>query len=339
MAVTLRDVAARAGVSPVVVSRVLHNRAQSIRVSEATAERVRVAAKELGYRVNVMARAFRQRQTHMIGVLHGVRFGRPMFNQGSMYFAALMDGIVEGAFRHEYAVTLCPKLYGHSPEESMEDGRFDGLVWYSTEPSKENEEMLANCSVPLVILHGTAAEGRRHPTVVCDNDGGVGFAVNHLFELGHRRIGFALDRRTLNGEFLIRYEAFRRHLRRLGVTVTPADLVGIHGGLPEIEEAMLQKRYTAIFAQEDDTAGRIMQAAQGLGISVPDELSIVGFDSTPFCDQLRPRLTSVRQPLTEMGNRAIDLLIQSIRGETIEQPNVVLPCSLDVRESTAPKAP
>ena len=84
-----------ANVSPVVVSKVLHNKANGVRVSEATAERVRVAAKELGYRVNVWARNFRNQQAMMIGVLNGMGKERPLFNQGPRYFATLMDGIVD----------------------------------------------------------------------------------------------------------------------------------------------------------------------------------------------------------------------------------------------------
>ena len=133
MGVTQRDVAARAGVSPVVVSRVLHNKAASVRVSAATAERVRKAAEELNYRRNASAQNFRLQQTSTIGILHGLGFARPEFDGASRYFAKLMDGMIEGAFEHEYAVTLCPKLHGDNPLDAMGDGRFDGIVWYSTQ--------------------------------------------------------------------------------------------------------------------------------------------------------------------------------------------------------------
>src|SRR5476649_181797 len=110
MAVTLKDVAKVANVTPTVVSRVLHNKASTVRVSPATAERVRVAAAQLGYRVNIMARNFRDRQTKTIGVLNGRGLTRPLFAKGPRYFATLMDGIVDGCFAHGYSVTLCPQL-------------------------------------------------------------------------------------------------------------------------------------------------------------------------------------------------------------------------------------
>jgi len=128
MPVTMKDVAARAGVTPTVVSHVLHNRAATVRVSEATAVRVRQAAKDLGYRLNIVARNFRAGQTFMIGVLHGVGFDRSRLGDHSRYLASLFDGIIDGAFEHGYAVTLCPKLLGNHPEDAMADGRFDGLI-------------------------------------------------------------------------------------------------------------------------------------------------------------------------------------------------------------------
>src|SRR5258708_1933147 len=143
MPVTLRDVASKAGVSPVVVSRVLQNKAKAIRVSEATAERVREAALELGYRCNVFARNFRAQQTFTLGVLHGTGFARPRFDSGSRYFGALVDGLIDGAFRQGYSVTFCPKLLSQTPEDAMCDGRFDGLIWYSSVSSDENLDAIA----------------------------------------------------------------------------------------------------------------------------------------------------------------------------------------------------
>src|SRR5579862_165990 len=225
---TMRDVAARAGVGATVVSRVLSGKGDGIRVSEATAERVRQAAALLGYRLNVTAKQFRERQTLMIGVLHGTGFGRPYLHGSSQYFAALMDGIIDGAFEHGYSVTLCPKLLGSSPEDAMSDGRFDGLVWYSTARSAANRKMLEGCSVPLVLIHtpGKTFQGR-FPTVICDNDQGIGLAVDHLVSLGHRRIAF-LDQLGDDFEELdLRQAAFMRHLGLYGLKVSERDSISI----------------------------------------------------------------------------------------------------------------
>ena len=334
MPVTMREVAARAGVTPTVVSRVLHNKATSIRVSEATAERVRVAARDLGYRVNVMARNFRERQTMMIGVLHGMGFPRMEFSGRSRYFAVLMDGIVEGAFEHGYSVTLCPKLLGDHPEDAMSDGRFDGLVWYSTHPSEENHQMIESCSTPLVLIH-TPAEtfDNRFASALCDNFQGVGLAVDHLVELGHRRIAFAHDQ---FGELDIRLNAFRAHMERHGLTVSDSDVIEVPWDGTQGRDYFLGgPRHTAIVGAHDSIAGVLLEGAARYGIRVPEDLSITGFDSTRFCDELRPALTSVSQPLSVLGRCAVEMLVKRINGETVLHPQVIFPCGLDIRGSTA----
>jgi LacI family transcriptional regulator len=332
MSVTMRDVAARAGVTPTVVSRVLHNKATAIRVSEATAERVRQAAIDLGYRVNVMARNFRERQTMMIGVLHGIGFDRPLLDKGSRYFASLMDGIIEGAFEHGYSVTLCPKLLGQTPEDAMSDGRFDGLVWYSTLPSQENREMLRRCSVPMVLIHTKAAEyGNRYPAVTCDNEQGIGLAVDHLISLGHERIGFAYEAHIPFSESAIRAGAYRSHMQERGLRVTDCDFIDA-GDLDNYLSQPL--RHTAILAHNEGLAAHVLRKAFSVGISIPQDLSVVGFDSTGYCEELTPKLTSIYQPLAEMGRGAINLLVQSIGGNTPNPLELIYPCSLDIRGST-----
>ncbi len=338
----MRDVAARAGVTPTVVSRVLHNKANAVRVSEATAERVREAAKDLGYRVNVFARNFRDRQTHMIGVLHGVGFNRPVFAHNSHYIATLMDGIVEGAFRHGYAVTLCPKLMGQTPEDAMSDGRFDGLIWYSTVPSEENGAMLRGCTSPLVMVHAQAEEfAGCFPIVACDNDQGVALALEHLAGLGHRRIAFARQGDLEFSESTLRVRTFLAWMKAHGLHADESDVI-----LSDYDHVGVDKylaagpRHTAIFAHNDDLAAAFVERAPTFGLRVPDDLSVVGFDSTSFCNEVRPPLTSVSQPLYSLGERAVDLLIDRISGGGDPGPPVLFPCGLDVRESTArPKAP
>ncbi|HEY3780280.1 MAG TPA: LacI family DNA-binding transcriptional regulator [Fimbriimonadaceae bacterium] len=336
MAVTLRDVAAKAGVSPVVVSRVLHNKAISIRVSESTAERVRQAAIDLDYKVNVWARNFRSQQTMMIGILHGIGFGRPLFNAGSRYFSALMDGIVEGAFRHGYSITLCPRLLSRSPEDAMTDGRFDGLVWYSSIPSEENLEMLKNCSVPLVLIHSHSEElNNRYPTVICDNDQGIGLAIEHLVKLGHTRIAFATEEKNATTESFARLIAFHKHMSRLGLQSGDEDIIEVELNEDVVDNYLASNLpHTAIVANNDGVASHFINRAPDHSVRIPEDLSIVGFDSTSFCDELRPGLTSVSQPLFSMGESAIDQLVSLIADDWSGPSEVVFPCGLDIRGST-----
>ena len=337
--VTMRDVAARAGVTPTVVSRVLHNKATAIRVSEATAVRVREAAKDLGYRVNVFARNFRERQTMMIGVLHGVNFSQPQFSHGSRYFAALMDGIVEGAFHHGYSVTLCPKLMVQTPEDAMSDGRFDGLVWYSTVQSEENAAMLRGCTSPLVMVHAQYDHlAGCFPNVACDNAQGVELALDHLVGLGHRRIAFARQGDLEFSESSLRCRAFLEGMAARGLVASEEADVILTDLADEAVDGHFHRRppHTAILAHNEELGAAFVRRAAANGVRVPDDLSVVGFDSTSFCEEVRPALTSVCQPIEEIGRRAIDLLVGRMVDETTIPPPLVIPCGFDVRESTGP---
>lgn len=334
--VTVRDVAERAGVSPTVVSRVLHDKAKSIRVSEATAQRVRQAAEDLGYRRNAMAQLFRERQTRMIGVLHGLGFGKPSFADGSQYFCQLMDGIIDGAFSSGYSVTLCPQLFGQTPEDAMSDGRFDGLVWYSTHLDGGNRELLQQCSVPLVLIHTPSEEfGGRYPAIICDNRQGIKLAIDHLVSLGHKNIAFALENEFPSVEGVFRRDAFIDLMKDTGLPVSDADIVDIRADLTGLHIYLASKpRHTAVICANDGVASDVIRLAKQYGLRLPEDLSIVGFDSTAYCEQMQPALTSVNQPLAVMGRSAVSLLVRSINGETPDPPTLVFPCGFDIRGTT-----
>ncbi|MES1227066.1 MAG: LacI family DNA-binding transcriptional regulator [Armatimonadota bacterium] len=338
MAVTMREVAAHAGVSPVVVSRVLHNKANSIRVSESTAERVRQSAATLGYRCNVWARNFRTQRTMQIGVIHGLGFSRPSFSNGSRYFADLMEGLVEGAFEHGYSITLCPKLLSQTPEDALANGRFDGLVWYSSLPNEEHQRMLNEGSVPTVVLHSTSRSvGGRWPTVLCDNRQGIELSVDHLISLGHKRVAFFTEFGWGVGEAQLRQDSMIQIMHDRGLPFTDADIIDISKSSDSLDKFLESDfAHTAVVSHNDGLAKFLYDAAAAKGIDIPGRLSVVGFDSTGFCNELRPSLTSVYQPLFELGRRAIGELVQVISGDWEGPSELVIPCRLDIRESTAP---
>jgi len=331
----------RAGVTPTVVSHVLHNKANTVRVSEATAARVRAAAKDMGYRLNVLARNFRGRQTFMIGVLHGAGFVRPSLTRGSLYFGLLMDGIVDGAFQRGYSVTLCPKLMGDQPEDAISDGRFDGLLWYSTSPKEENRQMLQRCADPLVLIHTPSEEfGGRFSSVTCDNRQGIGLAVQHLVDLGHRKIAFLSQGTCSTAESRVRLTAFQEEMERHGLTTEGGDFIECgHDNTGLNAYLGAGPRHTAIIGTSDEQAVSAIRAAQEHGISVPEDISIVGFDSTPYCLTVKPNLTSVAQPLYDMGRIAAGLLIDELADSSTPTRAVVLPCGFERRDSTASPRP
>lgn len=337
MAVTMREVAAMAGVSPVVVSRVLHNKASTVRVSEATAERVRQAAAILGYRCNVVARNFRTQETKTIGILHNIGQAWPSLDQGSRYFAALMQGILTGAFKHRYAIMLCPKLFSEDGGRAVDDGRFDGVVWYRATEAELCRTEIERASTPVVMIHsdGQGADSN-YPTVICDNEQGIRLAVDHLVGLGHKRIAYLVLKHYLNSEAIKRRESFVSIMKQYGLYREGEDILEIDYDRQVIEEYLSRGlRHTAIIGMNDEIASDVLTICSRKGIRVPEQLSVIGFDSTAYCNELTPALTSIHQPLAQMGETAIDLLVAMIKDNSISPKHVVFPCSLDQRDSTS----
>lgn len=335
MAVTMRDVAARAGVTPTVVSRVLHNKANSVRVSAATAERVRKAAVDLRYRVNITARNFREQQTLMIGVLHGIGFERQPLSEGSRYFACLMDGVIDEAFKRGYSVTFCPALLSADPMGAISDGRFDGFIWYSTDLTEQNMNLLRNCTSPLVLVHADATffDGKLS-TVICDNEQGIDLALTHLLNLGHRDIGIVMDRNRSFSEAEMRRSIFEAILKKKGLQFNVKSVIVAEQDLSGLNRYLDNPLHTGVIGTSESVAADMVRIAQQKGIRVPEDLSVIGFDSTEYCEGITPKLTSVSQPLRQMGAEAAKMLIQEISDLQSERQHLVIPCGLDIREST-----
>lgn len=333
MSVTIRDVAKAAGVSPMSVSKVLHGRGRNVRVSEETAAVIRRVAAELDYRPNVLARNFRQRRTRGIGLIFETV---PVMTGPNRYFSDLIDGVTTAAFEVGYSVTLCSSLLGDNALASVSDGRFDGLLWCRNEQNWPLLEAIDRSSAPVVVLHEPPT-GREDAMnhVVWDNARAVQMAVSHLVTLGHQRIAFLDDfAHRGNTECVLRRQAFER-------IITERNLDGEHlawsNELAELEDwHQKSDRSTAIVVWNESTAVTLLQRARALGISIPQDFSVIAFDSTFQCELTEPRLTGVHQPLTEMAREATRLLLQLIESPAQKPQHIVFPCRLDVRESTAP---
>ena len=215
--------------------------------------------------------------------------------------------------------------------------RVDGIVVASSRVGSNYSSMLADLQIPVVLLNNQAAEFTY--SVRIDNTRGSFDATNHLLQLGHRRIGYVGDRLGLHSDFE-RRAGFLEAMEKAGITV-PADFVltgdGKMEGAYEAVLALLRGNGdlpTALVCYNDMSAIGAMQAAKSVRISVPDQLSIVGFDDIQVAELVTPALTTICQPKRELGARSMRLMIKLLRGETAEK-SVVLPGELIVRSSTA----
>ncbi len=337
-AVTMNDVAAAAGVSQSTVSRILNDTPLSVRVSPATRERVLAIADELGYRPHPIARALRGAPTMLIGAI--VR------DITDWFFAATIEALSSRARDFGYSVVLAHA--GAAADEALrltavlEARHCDAiLVLGDFRGEARLVEDLRNVRVPVVGLwQGSEERGRRLPVIGVDNRAGIRTAVGHLVELGHERIAFVGADRL--GDMEERRAAFLEYLDEIGVPVrtdhvqlVPNNIDGGH----DVLSVLLQHtpRPTAIVAASDVLALGLNRAAYDQGLSVPDDLSIVGFDDIPQTAASVPGLTTVRMPIAEMVDAGLEIAVGANRwtGEG-PAPRVIFQPALVVRQSTAP---
>ncbi|MFG1647078.1 LacI family DNA-binding transcriptional regulator [Amycolatopsis sp. NPDC049252] len=326
--VTIRDVAARAGVSVATVSKVINER---YGVSAATLAKVRAVIEELGYEASLVAQSLRNHRTNVIGIL--VADLEP-FSTELLKGAA--DAIRGSGF--ELVVysaggrTGDPKGWEKRYLSRLSGTLVDGAVLVTPAVSLE-----AVPGTPVVAVDPHT--GPSHlPTIDSDNLRGAQLATEHLLELGHRRIAFLAGRPDLQSAQL-RKTGYLRALTAAGV---PFDESLIRDGAydPEISAASAHElltgpdRPTAVFAANDISAIATVGAARELGLSVPEDLSVVGFDNVPESALCSPPLTTVDQPIREMGHRAISMLIALINGDEVERTHLTLDTGLVVRSST-----
>ncbi len=327
--VTIGDVAAEAGVSVATVSKVINDR---YGVAEETSARVRAVIDALGYHASLVGQSLRSRRTMVIGVL--VRDLEP-------FSAELLKGVARGIHDTGYELVVFSGC-GQPADQAGWERRYlsrisgtlaDGAILVT--PGSIDRTF----GTPVVAVDHNVRSSTL-PTVDSENLEGAVAATEHLLELGHRRIGFLAGRADLASARL-REEGYRQALARAGIEVDEALVrVGDYEAATASEAARelleLDSRPTAIFAANDVTALQTTAVARTLGLDVPGELSVVGFDNVPESALGDPPLTTVEQPIQQMGVEAVRLLIERIQDPEQAPAQVVLPTRLVVRGSTAP---
>jgi len=333
--VTIREIAEEAGVSIATVSRVVNGRDD---VSPETRELVHRIVRERGYTTNRSARGLSAGRTGLIGATV------PMVHYP--YFSQLVGGAAEALYEADMRLVLCPTLHLHDREvtllERLMHGTTDGAVIILPEESSDELEQLLNHGYRFVVIDPLLPLNERIPAVSAAHAAGADQAMKHLLSLGHRRIG------AITGPLAMKATVDRRRgyhaaLAAAGIMPDPElEVEGnfeISGGLAGAERLLdLPEPPTAIFAFNDNMAIGVMQAARARGVRVPEDLSLVGFDDLDEAAIVTPALTTIRQPLAEMGRIAVSLLTRLLENQRLEALHVELGTRLVVRDSTAPYA-
>jgi LacI family transcriptional regulator len=339
--VNLRMLAEHLELSQTTVSLVLNNSPSAKSIPVETRNRVLEAAKHLNYRPNYFARSLRQSRSMSVGVL------APDLSEG--YFTRVMSGVVQELTEaHYFYFTAChdwkKELIEQYPRMLVERA-VDGFLLLNTTAD--------HIDVPVPVVAISAHSAAENVTnIVLDHHSAVEQALKHLYQLGHRRIAILRGPKAIpDSEF--RWEAIQDVAREIGLKLDPALVTridsagwsmktGYHPMAPEIgykpTQALLEKTrgFTAIFCFNDIAAIGAIRALKDAGLSVPEDVSVVGFDDIQSAAYSTPSLTTVRQPLFEMGKRGAQILLERIADKEKQFPQeIVMAPELVLRESTS----
>src|SRR3984957_4236691 len=318
-AVTMRDVATQSGFSPATVSIVLNNAPLARYIAPATKKRIEEVARKLGYRPNVMARFLRSKRTHSVGVL---------FSDITDPFCTLvMRGIENTLYQASYVSIFA--------DAHNQRNRFERYLEMLLERHVEALIVVANwLFVDIQLLADLSKRNIPAATICCelpgdtissvmvDNEAGARLALEHLYQLGHRKIAFIRGPKMLidSGP---RWRGIQKFAQSVKLEIDPALITqlnnsfdansGFEGGYRFTEELLQKKkRFTALLAFDDLTALGAIRALTKAGIKVPQQCSVVGFDDVPLSSLAVPSLTTIRQPLEAMGGTAVQMVMDSI---------------------------
>jgi LacI family transcriptional regulator len=336
--VTLKDVAAVAGVHPATASRALNPETRLL-VSEVTAHRIMAAADALGYRPNTVARSLRTRRSHTVGVL--------IPDLTNPLFPPIVRGIEDCLAARGYVAMIGNTDSDDERErlvfERMRARHVDGFVFAT---ARLHSPLLAEAvaaDIPVVLVNRNA-EGYGVPAVSVDNERGMALAVSHLAALGHRSIAHIAGPQDVSTG-LSRYRGFMAAMAASGLEVD-ADLV-VRANAYSLEEgdrcgqAVLAagRGCTAIAAANDMLAVGCYTAIEAAGLTCPVDISVVGFNDMPFIDRLRPALTSVSFPHYEVGEQAGRLILELIAGSAGHPDSEALADGAVLADDAVPGSP
>jgi LacI family transcriptional regulator, repressor for deo operon, udp, cdd, tsx, nupC, and nupG len=327
---TIHDVAARAEVSTATVSRVLSN---PEKVAEATRRRVLKAVDQLGYSPNAAAKSLRTLTTRKLLVT--------VPDIANPFFSLIIQGIEEAALREGYSVMLGDTHHDAQREERYGEmllrREVDGLIFLGHSLSKSVGGMMKKSQMAPIVNGCEYSPNLGVPSAHVDNEAAAYEAMSHLYGLGHRQIGVLtgplaspLSRDRLRGA----QACARENGASKQVMVVNGDF-SIESGIAAAARLLAQPTSpTAIFCFNDEMAIGVLDYANRVGRSVPESLSVLGFDDIRFARYMRPALTTISQPMLDIGRETVRLLLGVLQGTVTTPVSITLPHKLEIRSST-----
>lgn len=329
---TLEDVAKRAGVSTKTVSRVLNNEPN---VAADTYEKVKIAIADLNYVPNIAARNLSRGKAMALGLVIGWPVNNP-------YSSSLIDYTLRESMHDGYGLSLFSIEDGATGQiiQAFRGRQIDGII-LDTNPA-DDEDLIAQLNalkVPYLVVNPNRKGGHRKASFVeIDNEGSAKEAVNYLIQLGHTSIGYISDKSEFK-HLVERLRGYRKALADSGIPFRKEWVfedsgltfqIGFTGTMHLLSK---YKEITAVFCGTDDMAMGAMSAIYQLGLNIPNDISLVGFDDIFYASIISPPLTTIHQPIDEIARTAVKQLIKMIDDPNTEPVELILPTRLVIRET------
>jgi LacI family transcriptional regulator len=329
MAASIKDVAKEAGVSIATVSRVLNDVDV---VNEETKKKVQDAIKKLGYRPNIVARSLKTQRTKTIGIL--------IPDISSQLYPEIVRGTEDVANIYDYNIILCNSDSDLEKEKEylrvLKEKMVDGLLYMSSSLEPEIVELIKELEMPTVLIETTDKE-KTFPSISIDNREAAYDAVTYLLNKGNKKIAYIGIHKDAVNANAARYFGYEDALKEQGIEIDEKLLhfgeIKAKEGYEGINEILSRTEVDAIFCTTDELAMGAINALRDKGIKVPEEVDVIGFENIYTAALFYPRLTTVSQPMYDMGSVGMRMLIKIVNKKELEEKNYILPYEIIERDS------
>jgi LacI family transcriptional regulator len=330
VAASIKDVAKEAGVSIATVSRVLNDVDV---VNEETKKKVQEAIVKLGYRPNIVARSLKTQRTKTVGIL--------IPDISSQFYPEIVRGTEDVANIYDYNIILCNSDNDLEKEKEylrvLREKMVDGVLYMSSSLEPQIVELIRELEITTVLVETTDKE-KTFPSVTIDNKEAAYDAVSYLIKKGNRKIAYIGAHKDALNAVAVRYFGYEDALRENGIAI---DESLVYFGETKADEGYMAinkilqhtDSIDAVFCASDELAMGVINSLREKGINVPEEVDVIGFDNIHTSSLFYPKLTTVAQPMYDMGSVGMRMLIKLINKKTVDEKNYVLPYEIIERDS------
>lgn len=329
MAVSIKDVAREAGVSIATVSRVI-NKVNV--VAESTQIKVNEAIERLGYSPNIVAQSLKTQRSRSIGIL--------IPDISSQVYPEIVRGAEDVAQMYDYSIILCNSDFDSEKEKKylkvMKEKMVDGLLYMSSSLDPETLDYIKSLNLKTILVE-TRDDEKALPSVTIDNKKGAYEAVKYLIEKGNKKIAYIGLKKEKRNALAKRYDGYVQALKEAGMEID--ENIHYYGdtkpqtGYKGINAILSKTKVDAVFCATDDIAMGVINGIRDNGLRCPEDIDVMGFNDVAEAAIFYPKISTVSQPLYDMGSVSMRMLVKILKNEPLDQTNYVLPHQLIERDS------